>query len=161
MIKKMLDIYSEVLWTISAICFFSIFLINLANIFTRTFLGFSILWSFDFSMLMISWSICLGMATAVYRGDHITVTVLVDRLPWHVKKGLFILMRAVLLGICAILFYEGIIVANQRMGILFTVLRWPTGFAFAALPVFAASSCVFLLYNMIRAMKEFRTPPAE
>jgi len=101
------------------------------------------------------------MATAIYRGDHIVVTFFVDHFSWHIKKGLFILMRAVILGICVILFYEGIIVANQRVGVLFTILRWPTGFAFAALPAFAASSSVFLLYNMIRAIKELVTPPAE
>jgi len=160
-IKKVLDIYSEVLWTISALCFFSIFLVNLANVFARQFLGFSVLWALDFSMLLISWSIYLGMATAVYRGDHIAVTFLVDRFPWHIQKSLFILMRVALLVICIILFREGIIVATHRMGVLFTILRWPTGYAFAALPVFAASSFVFLFYNMIQAIRELITPPAE
>jgi|GEM_PF-941326 len=160
-VKKVLDIYSEILWTIAALCFFSIFLVNLANIFTRQFMGFSILWALDFSMLMVTWSIYLGMATAVYRGDHIAVTFLVDRFPWHIQKGLFILMRVALLAICIILFREGIIVATHRMGVLFTILRWPTGYAFAALPVFAASSAVFLLYNMAQAIKEFTTPPTE
>ncbi|MCL2617891.1 MAG: TRAP transporter small permease [Defluviitaleaceae bacterium] len=161
MIKRVLDIYSEILWTLSALCFFAIFIVNLGNIFSRTFLGFSVLWSLDFSMLMIPWSICMAMATAVYRNDHIVVTFIVDRLNWHTKTTLFILMRCVLLGICLILAYEGVIVAAHRMGVLFTVLRWPTGYAFAALPVFGFSAALFLLYNIARAVKEFSAPPTE
>lgn len=157
--KKILDFYANFLWTLAAIFFFAIFAVNLANIFTRTFLGFSLLWSMDFSMLMISWSMMLAIATAVYRYDHLVVTFVVDFFPWQVRRSLFLFTRIVLLAIFVILAYEGVLVAQHRMGVLFTILRWPTGYSFWALPVAGFSSALFLLYHIVETIKNFTVPP--
>jgi len=158
MVKKILDKCAEALAAVSAFCFATIFAVNVVNIICRTFFGFSILWTTDFSLLMAAWTMLLAMAVLIYRSDHITVTFLVDKMPLKVRQVLRIVTRLTLLATCIMLFFEGIVVTQLRMGILFVMLRWPTAYAFAALPVFALMSSVFLSYNTYIAVKKLIKP---
>jgi tripartite ATP-independent transporter DctM subunit len=57
------------------------FIAVLANVFTRTFLGFSILWVAEVSELALGVMAFVGGAIAYPRGQHIAVQALVERLP--------------------------------------------------------------------------------
>jgi TRAP-type C4-dicarboxylate transport system permease small subunit len=151
--NKILERSSRCLLAVSAVCFFLIFIVNIANMFARSFLGFSLVWAMDFSMFMAVWSICLAMACGVYKNEHLVVTFFVDIIPVKKKAFFGILMHIVFLVVCLLLLYQGVVVTRLRMGLLYVILRWPQGYAYAALPVFAFFSSLYLINKIVIDVK--------
>lgn len=148
--KKALDILSNTLLTISGILFLFIFIINVAGIICRTFLGFSLLWVADVTNISTSWMLAFGMSVAIYKKIHITIEFIRDKFPQNVKKKVL----EIVLTLIIIVFFISLIFSGWKIGIIkmnidFTVLGIPTGYAFMALPVFAFFSAIFMIYRLV------------
>ena len=146
--KKFLDIFSNVLQTISGILFLFIFLINVAGIICRTFLNFSLLWVADVGYISVAWMLAFGMSVAFYKKGHITIEFIRDKLPKNVKKVLEIVLTLMMIAFLISLIFSGWKTAIMKMRIHFVVLYIPMGYAFMALPVFAFFSTIFMTYRL-------------
>ena len=146
--KKFLDIFSNVLQTISGILFLFIFLINVAGIICRTFLNFSLLWVADVGYISVAWMLAFGMSVAIYKKGHITIEFIRDKLPKNVKKVLEIVLTLMMIAFLISLIFSGWKTAIMKMRIHFVVLYIPMGYAFMALPVFAFFSTIFMTYRL-------------
>ena len=146
--KKFLDIFSDVLQTISGILFLFIFLINVAGIINRTFLDFSLLWVADVTTIAVAWMLALGMSVAVYKKVHITIDFVKNKFPQKGKKILEIIMTLIMIAFFISLIFSGWKTAIMKMRIHFVVLYIPMGYAFMALPVFAFFSTIFMTYRL-------------
>ena len=146
--KKVLDILSNLLQTISGILFLFIFIINVAGIICRTFLDFSLLWVADVNNLSIAWMLALGMSVAIYKKGHITIDFIRDKLPKNVKKVLEIVLTLIIIAFFISLIFSGWKTVLMKMRLSFVVLGIPTGYAFMALPVFAFFSTIFMTYRL-------------
>jgi TRAP-type C4-dicarboxylate transport system permease small subunit len=146
--KKFLDIFSNVLQTISGILFLFIFLINVAGIICRTFLNFSLLWVADVGYISVAWMLSFGMSVAIYKKGHITIEFIRDKLPKNVKKVLEIVLTLMMIAFLISLIFSGWKTAIMKMRIHFVVLYIPMGYAFMALPVFAFFSTIFMTYRL-------------
>jgi len=146
--KKFLDIFSDVLQTISGILFLFIFLINVAGIINRTFLDFSLLWVADVTTIAVAWMLALGMSVAVYKKVHITIDFVKNKFPQKGKKILEIIMTLIMIAFLIILIFSGWKTTVMKMRIHFVVLYIPTAYAFMALPVFAFFSTIFMTYRL-------------
>ena len=133
----------------AAICFFLIFVVSVVEIFLRGVLGKSLLWTNDMCVLLSSWAMLLGGAAVVHRGDHLVVDFLVNMMPKNVQLVLSLITRVLFLVVAAILAYNGVIVAQLRMGLYYTTLRWPSGIAYIPLVIFGVCSCLFLLDKIV------------
>lgn len=121
-------------------------LILFANVITRTFFDFNILWASEFGHLVLTVVAFIGGALALNRNEHIAVHAVVDRLPrtWRPAFDAFIdwtvLVTAVFIS------YVSIDVAQSRADELSTVLeismRWfvlPLTFGMGFMAFFAAA----------------------
>jgi TRAP-type C4-dicarboxylate transport system permease small subunit len=150
--KKALDILSNVLLTISGILFLFVFIINVAGVICRTFLGFSLLWVADASNLSIAWMLALSMSVAIYKKIHLTIEIIRDKFPQKVKKVLEIVLALVTIAFFISLIFSGWKTFVMKMTIDFTVLGIPTGYAFMALPVFAFFSTIFMTHRLVNIL---------
>jgi len=146
--KKTLDIFSDVLQTISGVLFLFIFLINVAGIINRTFLDFSLLWVADVTTIAVAWMLALGMSVAVYKKVHITIDFVKNKFPQKGKKILEIITTLIMIAFLIILIFSGWKTTVMKMRIHFVVLYIPTAYAFMALPVFAFFSTIFMTYRL-------------
>lgn len=146
--KKTLDIFSDVLQTISGVLFLFIFLINVAGIINRTFLDFSLLWVADVTTIAVAWMLALGMSVAVYKKVHITIDFVKNKIPQKGKKILEIITTLIMIAFLTALFFAGWRTTVMKMRIHFVVLYIPTAYAFMALPVFAFFSTIFMTYRL-------------
>ena len=146
--KKTLDIFSDVLQTISGILFLFIFLINVAGIINRTFLDFSLLWVADVTTIAVAWMLALGMSVAVYKKVHITIDFVKNKFPHKAKKILETILTLLMIAFLIILIFAGWKTTVMKMRIHFVVLYIPTAYAFMALPVFAFFSTIFMTYRL-------------
>ena len=150
--KKFLDIFSDVLQTISGILFLFIFLINVTGIINRTFLDFSLLWVADVTTIAVAWMLALGMSVAVYKKVHITIDFVKNKFPHKAKKVLETILTLLMIAFLIILIFAGWKTTVMKMRIHFVVLYIPTAYAFMALPVFAFFSTIFMTYRLVNML---------
>lgn len=150
--KKILDILSNMLLTISGILFLFIFIINVAGIICRTFLNFSLLWVTDASNISIAWMLALSMSAAIYKKIHLTIEIIRNKFPKKVKKVLEIVLTLIIIAFFINLIFSGWKTGIMKMSIDFTVLGIPTGYAFMALPVFAFFSAIFMTDRLVNIL---------
>lgn len=151
--KKFLDQFRNCLAIIAALLFALIFILVILEILCRTFLGFSILWATDFIQLVVCWTLAFGMSAIVYSNDHLKMDVIKQKLPPKAQKVISIFTDVLELAFFIMLIPFGIKTAMTKMSILFTTLRWPMGYMYAALPVFGALCTVFMLYRLVNAVR--------
>ncbi|MBE3113145.1 MAG: TRAP transporter small permease subunit, partial [Actinobacteria bacterium] len=150
--KKILDILSNMLLTISGILFLFIFIINVAGIICRTFLNFSLLWVTDASNISIAWMLALSMSAAIYKKIHLTIEIIRNKFPQKVKKVLEIVLTLIIIAFFINLIFSGWKTGIMKMSIDFTVLGIPTGYAFMALPIFAFFSAIFMTNRLVNIL---------
>lgn len=153
--KKFLDKLRNVLAIITAVLFAVIFVLIIVEIICRTFLGFSLLWMTDFVQIVVCWMLAFGMSAIIYTRDHLRIDFIKDMLPQKAKRFLSVLTGLLELIFFVMLVPYGAEIAETKMNIMFTTLRWPTGYMYAALPVFAFFCSVFsawLLYDSVRKL---------
>lgn len=147
--KKALDILSNVLQTISGILFLFIFIINVAGIICRTFLNFSLLWVTDVCYISIAWMLALGMSVAIYKKSHLTIDFLKDKFSPNIKKAVEIIITLIIIAFFISLIFSGWETVIAKMRISFTIIDIPTGYAFAALPVFGLFATIFMTNRLV------------
>ena len=120
-----------------------------AQVVFRYGLGNSIIWSEEFARYALIWSAFLGAAVAYRRGEHIGVTILVEKLPAWAARIIIAIMHLVTLGFASLVVWEGWYltqrvfargeVANAlRIEIAWIYLAVPVGSAFLALAALTA-----------------------
>lgn len=154
MMKKIMNVIANVAITISGLLFIVIFLIIICEIVARSFFNYSILWVTDFITLSASWMIMLGMAYSVYKGEHLVIDFIKKKFKLKRQRIISIITSVLATAFFLILIPAGWSTAMVKMKIVFTTLRWPTGYAFMALPVFALFSFIFMVYRLMRLFKE-------
>lgn len=148
----------KVLLAAASVLFIVIFFVSVAEIILRNVFSCSLLWSQDLCNLLASWAMLLGGAALIHRDDHLVVDFLVKAMPGRVQQILRLLTRLILLYFCFVLGYHGANVVSVKMGLFYTSLRWPTGWAYMSLPVFGLTSALFLLEKIADSAAELVRP---
>lgn len=155
--KKMFDKCRDGLAFCAALLFMLIFVLVILEILCRTFFGFSILWLTDFIQLVVCWTLAFGMSAIVYTNDHLKIDFIKTKLPLSMQKYLELLTDLVEFGFFVMLVPYGIKTAMTKMSILFTTLRWPMGYMYAALPVFGALCAFFMISRLSDDISKLKT----
>lgn len=151
--KKILNKLDFVLSSISAALFFIIFVVILTEIFCRGVLGFSLLWTVEFSRILGSWTLLLGASVIFHRNDHLVIDLFTNSLSPNKKRILEIITTITTLILMIILLFNGLKSASSMMNMRFTTLGWRMGYLFYALPAFAFFSIIFLMEKIIYLIK--------
>ncbi len=141
--------------------FLFLFILNSVQIILRSFTSYSLLWSVDLSKLIIVWIVFMGATIAVYRHDHLLIEFIKKMFPAKVEITIDLFTRCLLLTFFVVLIVTGIEVTQVRMGIPYTILGWPTGYAYLAVPVSGCFMVVFTLEKIYRLILSLRKPTKE
>lgn len=154
--KKLLSHLYRADSLLAALLFMVIFVVIVAEILSRALLHHSLLWTNDFCCLTVAWMLAFGMSAAFYKREHLRIDFIRDKLPGSAVRVIDVAMCLLCTAFLVMLIPYGIKTTGTKMKILYTTLRWPMGYAFAALPVFAAISTIFSLNNLVSAVKHLR-----
>jgi TRAP-type C4-dicarboxylate transport system permease small subunit len=125
-------------------------LVMSVNVVARTVFNADIAWNVEFGEFMLVWATFLGCAAAARRGAHMRITELVGIMPAGLRRTVEIMTRLVVLAVLVALARFGAIIAESQMDQLMTVLYWPVGLQYAALPVGAALTALFVANDIWR-----------
>ena len=119
----------------------------------RYVLSFPLFWTEEFARYCLVWASLLGSAVAVKRGQHIAVTILVERLPSALGRTLKIMALIAVVVILAVIFWGGIQLVAITRAQISPALRVPMSIPYLAVPVGAA----LMLFHTIGFLLETLT----
>ncbi|MCJ7874135.1 TRAP transporter small permease subunit [Marinovum sp. 2_MG-2023] len=128
---------------------FSILILAFSNATLRGLAGFDLAWSLEVTAFLLLWTTFLGCAAAIARGAHMRVTeISATLLNAGARNILEHVINLVIALLILSLIWHGWSIAAHQWAQKTTVLYWPVGLLYAAMPVGMALSLIFHLFNM-------------
>lgn len=125
----------------------AIILVMTANVLARSVFNADIAWNTEFGEFALVWATFLGGAAAARRGAHMCITEFLDKIPAIPRRWIELAIRALVLGLLGLLVLAGITIVDRTMDQLMSVLYWPVGLQYLAMPVGAALTLIFVAYE--------------
>ncbi|CAB1075684.1 hypothetical protein D1AOALGA4SA_3497 [Olavius algarvensis Delta 1 endosymbiont] len=104
----------------------------------RYVLNFPLFWTEEFARYCLVWSSLLGSAVAVKRGQHIAVTIVVERVPAGARRVMKMITLISVIVILAIILWGGIQLVAITRAQISPALRVSMSVPYLAVPVGAA-----------------------
>lgn len=141
---ELLLMFILVLVLVAIVSFMSMQVVN------RYLFGHPLVWTEEVSRHLMIWLVFLGAALVYRRGTHIGITLLPERLP-PTGRMLVQLLAAIILGLffCLMTIY-GWELVERTMQQRTSALRYPMGYAYAALPASGALMILFTIEHIVR-----------
>ena len=134
--------------TLIVIAGLGILVIVMGNVLSRI-AGHDVAWANELSVFLMVWSVFLGCASATRRGIHLRVWELVDRaVHGRARVQAEFVVTLVVIAILGQMIWYGYLVALANMDQDMTVLYWPVGLMYGAMPVGAALMLVYCLRDL-------------
>lgn len=103
------------------------------------------IWTEEVSRLCLVWTVFLGAAVAVRRGDHFVIDIIPHRLDAKAARPLQLVVVACLLTASAVFIIGGLNLARSGVNQISTTSGIPLVWAYAAIPVTGILMAVFAL----------------
>ena len=137
-----------------------ILLIVMGNVISRIG-GHDVAWANELSVFLMVWSVFLGCASATRRGIHLRVWELID---WaahgRLRLALEFVITVAVIAVLGQMAWYGYLVALNNMDQDMTVLYWPVGLMYSAMPVGAALMGIYCIRDLAWLVREFRNTTA-
>jgi len=111
----------------------------------RYVLNLPLFWTEEFARYCLVWASLLGAAVAMKRGQHLAVTICMDRMPPGAHRVLSVVARLSVIVILAVLVVGGIQLVLVTRAQISPALRVPMSLPYLAVPVGA----VIMLFHAI------------
>jgi TRAP-type C4-dicarboxylate transport system permease small subunit len=118
-----------------------------ANVLARAFLNADIAWNTEFGEFALVWATFLGGAAAARRGAHMCITEFIDKLPTRPRRFVELAIRLAILALLLLLVRAGVTIVDRTMDQQMSVLYWPVGLQYLAMPVGSGLTLVFVAYE--------------
>ena len=112
----------------------------------RYVLNLPLFWTEELARYCLVWASLLGSAVAVKRGQHIAVTIFIERFPPALRQGLTIIALLSVAAILTIIFWGGIQLVTITRAQISPALRVSMSVPYLAVPVGAA---LMLLHTIV------------
>ncbi len=123
-------------------------LVMLANVSARVALNSDIAWNTEFGEFVLLWATFLGGAAAARRGAHMRITELIDKMGPSLSRAVEIATRIGTAAVLACLVWYGTTIVQSTMEQEMTVLHWPIGVQYLAMPVGSGLALIFVLHEI-------------
>ena len=107
MLNRIIDVLNRIEEIILVVLFSAMVLIIFIQVIMRK-ANNSLYWSAELGKFLFVWISWLGISIAQRKGEHIKITMLVDRLPYRVAQLFNVISDVIVIGICAVTFYYGV-----------------------------------------------------
>lgn len=117
------------------------------NVLARAFLNIDIAWNTEFGEFCLVWATFIGAAAAARRGSHMRISELVEAMNPQLRRVFEILTRVGVLILLGLLVWRGILIVNRTMDQEMSVLYWPVGLQYLAMPVGSLLAAIYVAYD--------------
>lgn len=153
-ISSALDALERTIAFVAGSAFLTVFLLTLLNITSRNIGGIALLWIPGLTRLLFVWTVLLGTTVLYRRGDHLVMDYFVSMTGARTRARLTLMVDAIMIPFLALIIYHSERVVRVRMRIPYETWRFPTGYAYLALPVCGALMILFAFERIHKQRKE-------
>lgn len=118
----------------------------------RYVLNNSLSWSEELGKFIFVWLSWLGISIGHRRKEHIRITLLVDKLPYRLRKLTEALTELMLIVICGITVYYGIIMITIQINVPYAGIKISTAWGYLSLVlgcgIFILRSLVYMIQDI-------------
>lgn len=118
-----------------------------ANVLARAFFNADIAWNTEFGEFTLVWATFLGGAAAARRGAHMCITEFIEKIPPTPRRVMEVVLRLAVIALLALLVNAGFNIVGKTMDQQMSVLYWPVGLQYLAMPIGSALALVFVAYE--------------
>ncbi|WP_439577035.1 TRAP transporter small permease [Elioraea sp.] len=123
------------------------------NVLSRFVFNFDVAWSGELASFALVWATFLGAAAATRRGAHMRIGEILEALAGRPRAVAEIIVALAVIAVLLLLAGYGTVIAERQWAQLTTVLYWPQGLLYAAMPAGAAVTLPFVLRDLVRACR--------
>lgn len=123
------------------------------NVLSRFVFSFDVAWSGELASFALVWATFLGAAAAARRGAHMRIGEVIEALSGRPRAAAEIAVALVVIAALLLLAGYGAVIAERQWEQLTTVLYWPQGLLYAAMPAGAALTLPFVARDLLRACR--------
>lgn len=103
-LKKFNDIIYKIIGVFGAFCLFMIICVVFAQVISRYLFSYSIKWSSELTVYMLTWMVFCGCAMGYRSGEIVGLTMVTDRIPKLARHVVEICVTLILMGFFVITF---------------------------------------------------------
>ena len=152
-LPKSLRKLSRVLDVVIALCGAGLVTIVFGNAFLRFIANYDVAWARELATFLMVWVTFLGLATAEARGVHMRVTEIAAYIfSAGARRRLDIGINAVIAVTLVLIIWFGIKISIRTWDQDSTILYWPVGLLYAAMPAGVFLTLVFLAGHTVRLL---------
>ena len=144
---------------ITVLIAFFITIAMILGVFFRFAFNSSIIWTEEISSLLLSVMMFLVIGIGLHERIHISVGVVLDRLPEKGRMLLDLGIQVFCSFFFAIVFWEGLKVAQIGMGMMLATVELPRGVFQYAAPIGCAFAMLVSINNIIKLLRGRQIPP--
>jgi TRAP-type C4-dicarboxylate transport system permease small subunit len=133
------------------------------NVLARYVAGIDVAWSGELALFLLVWGTFLGGAAAARRRAHMRVSELIGMLGGMPRRVGEVLINLAVSGLLGLVIWYGAVIVELQWPQQTTVLYWPYGLLYLAMPVGAALTLLFVLHDawrIARGRSHPTDPPA-
>ena len=141
---------------IPIVSFFAMFLAFILQIFTRYVLGAQVPWTYEVTIIGFMWVVALGGAYASRLNEHVSFTMVYDRMSVSGKALTKIISNSILIIAFAIMFFPVLEFIDFMKIKKTAVMKIPISILYAPFIFFIISSTAYLIRDTITAVKKLQ-----
>ncbi len=115
-------------------------------------------WAEELSRFVFIWVVMLGAIVVTREGSHIEFTILLERLPAHAGVLVRTVNRLLMLGFCAVLFWQGVRIYPIVSEAASPTFAISMGWIYVAIPVGGALMAVYIVETLVKTALEWVHP---
>ncbi|WP_207642555.1 TRAP transporter small permease [Inediibacterium massiliense] len=93
----------------------------------------SLSWSEELGKFLFVWLSWLGISIGHRRKEHIQITLLIDKLPYKLKKLIEAITELIVIVICGVTMYYGFTMINIQMNVPYAGIKISTAWGYMSL----------------------------
>lgn len=113
-------------------------------------------WSEELGKFLFVWLSWLGISIGHRRREHIKITLLVDRLPHKVNKFLEAISELILIVICGITMYYGVIMIGIQKNVPYAGIKISTSWGYLSLVLGCGIFILRAVVHFIQAIESMK-----
>ena len=152
--QRISDIINRITEATLVIVLSGMAVVVLLQVIFRYVLNFPLFWTEELARYCLVWSSLLGSAVAVKRGQHIAVTIFLERVPPGLRRGLTMIALISVAAILTIILWGGIQLVAITRAQISPALRITMSVPYLAVPVGAA---LMLLHTIVCIFETLRS----
>jgi len=157
--EKISALFWKILTHVTFFCFVSMLTVMVFQVLSRDIFKISVSWTDEATRYFFIWAIFLGSALAQRRGDHIRITILIDRFPPPLRKLLNVVIDLFSFCLSAIILIGAIKMMISTYGIFASTIPISFTYIYLALASGIAIMLILILKDILNAFGHKKVLP--